>query len=123
MGCNAEKCIVIPNGVQYERFCNIPLKQEDGWVDIGAVVRLAPIKDVKTMIYAFFELASRMPNVRLHIMGGVDDEDYAKECYALVEQLQLKNLIFTGRVDVVQYMQKLDFTILTSISEGQQSVL
>lgn len=61
MGCNAEKCIVIPNGVQYERFCNIPLKQEDGWVDIGAVVRLAPIKDVKTMIYAFFELASRVP--------------------------------------------------------------
>ena len=56
---------------------------------------------------------------RIHIMGGVDDEDYAKECYALVEQLQLKNLIFTGRVDVVQYMQKLDFTILTSISEGQ----
>lgn len=88
MGCNAEKCIVIPNGVQYERFCNIPLKQEDGWVDIGAVVRLAPIKDVKTMIYAFFELASRVPNVRLHIMGGVDDEDYAKECYALVEELQ-----------------------------------
>ena len=44
MGCDAEKCIVIPNGVQYERFCNIPLKQEDGWVDIGAVVRLAPIK-------------------------------------------------------------------------------
>ena len=119
MGCNAEKCIVIPNGVQYERFCNIPLKQEDGWVDIGAVVRLAPIKDVKTMIYAFFELASRVPNVRLHIMGGVDDEDYAKECYTLVEELQLKNLIFTGRVDVVQYMQKLDFTILTSISEGQ----
>ena len=119
MGCNAAKCIVIPNGVQYERFCRIPLKEEDGWVDIGAVVRLAPIKDVKTMIYAFFELASRMPNVRLHIMGGVDDEDYAKECYALVEQLQLKNLLFTGRVDVVQYMQKLDFTILTSISEGQ----
>ena len=28
-------------------------------------------------------------------------------------------VIPTGRVDVVQYMQKLDFTILTSISEGQ----
>mgnify|MGYP001191534956 CR=1 FL=1 len=55
-------------------------------------------------------------------MGGVDDEDYAKECYALVEELQLKNLIFTGRVDVVQYMQKLDFTILTSISEGRRSL-
>ena len=119
MGCDGAKCIVIPNGVQYQRFCDISLKEEDGWVDIGAVVRLAPIKDVKTMIYAFFELASRVPNVRLHIMGGVDDEGYANECYALVEQLQIKNLLFTGRVDVVQYMQKLDFTILTSISEGQ----
>ena len=112
MGCDGAKCIVIPNGVQYQRFCDIPLKEEDGWVDIGAVVRLAPIKDVKTMIYAFFELASRVPNVRLHIMGGVDDEGYANECYALVEQLQIKNLLFTGRVDVVQYMQKLDFTTL-----------
>lgn len=119
MGCDADKCFVIPNGVQYERFCNIPLKPEDGWIDIGAVVRLAPIKDIKTMIYAFFELAARVPNVRLHIMGGVDDQDYANECYALVEQLKLENLIFTGRVDVTKYMEKLDFTILTSISEGQ----
>ena len=119
MGCDESKCIVIPNGVQYERFSNIPLKEEDGWVDIGAVVRIAPVKDIKTMIYGFFELSSRVPNVRLHIMGGVDDEEYAEECYALVKQLQIENLIFTGNVDVVQYMQKLDFTILTSISEGQ----
>lgn len=119
MGCAADKCLVIPNGVQYERFCDIPLKPDDGWVDIGAVVRLAPIKDVKTMIYAFFELSARRKNVRLHIMGGVDDEEYAQECYALVEQLGIQNLLFTGRVNVVEYMQKLDFTILTSISEGQ----
>ncbi len=119
MGCDAKKCLVIPNGIQYERFCDIPLKEDDGWVDIGAVVRLAPIKDVKTMIYAFFELEQRMPQVRLHVMGGVDDEDYAQECYALVEQLGVKNLVFTGRVDVTKYMEKLDFTILTSISEGQ----
>ena len=119
MGCEANKCLVIPNGIQFERFCGIPLKPEDGWVDIGAVVRLAPIKDVKTMIYAFFELEQRVPQVRLHIMGGVDDEDYAAECHALVEQLGVKNLVFTGRVDVTDYMRKLDFTILTSISEGQ----
>ena len=37
----------------------------------------------------------------------------------LVEQLKLENIIFTGRVDIVKYMEKLDFTILTSISEGQ----
>ena len=83
------------------------------------VVRLAPIKDIKTMIYAFFELSAHVKNVRLHIMGGVDDEEYAQECYELVKQLKLENIIFTGRVDIVKYMEKLDFTILTSISEGQ----
>ena len=50
--------------------------------------------------------------MRLHIMGGVDDEEYAEECYALVDQLKIKNIIFTGRVDIVKYMEKLDFTIL-----------
>ncbi|MFR7798548.1 MAG: glycosyltransferase [Collinsella sp.] len=33
--------------------------------------------------------------------------------------LGVRDLIFTGRVNVVEYMEKLDFTILTSISEGQ----
>lgn len=119
MGAPASKCLVIPNGIQYERFCDIPLKPEDGWVDIGAVVRLAPIKDVKTLIHVFSELSNRVDNVRLHILGGVDDQDYADECYELVKQLEVKNLEFTGRVNVVEYMRKLDFTVLTSISEGQ----
>ena len=48
-----------------------------------------------------------------------NDEEYAQECYTLVKQLKLENVIFTGRVDIVKYMEKLDFTILTSISEGQ----
>ncbi len=119
LGVAREKNFVIPNGINYERFCQIPYKKEDGWVDIGAVIRLAQIKDVKTLIYSFYELTQRMDKVRLHILGGVDDEEYANECYQIVEQLQIKNLLFVGRVDVVSYMEKLDFTILTSLSEGQ----
>lgn len=119
IGCNPKICSVIANGVNYKRLSQIPLKKEDGYIDIGAVVRLAPIKDIKTMLYAFYELSSRVDNVRLHIMGGVDDEQYADECYAMVEQMKLDNVIFTGRVNIVEYFEKLDFTILTSISEGQ----
>ncbi|MBQ1962094.1 MAG: GT4 family glycosyltransferase PelF, partial [Clostridia bacterium] len=120
MGCAPEKCRVVENGISYERLANIPLKEEDGIVDIGAVVRLAPIKDIKTMIYAFFELSCRRSDVRLHIMGGVDDQEYADECTALVEQLNLQDkIIFTGRVNIIEYFEKLDFTLLTSISEGQ----
>lgn len=120
MGAAAEKCSVIANGISYERFCDIPRKAEDGMVDIGAVVRFAPIKDIKTMIYAFYELSTRMENVRLHILGGVDDQEYADECLALIEQLHLQDKVLVpGLVNVVEYFQKLDFTILTSLSEGQ----
>ncbi len=119
LGAAPEKCRVIPNGIHYDRFCNIPLKQEDGYVDIAAVIRLAPIKDVKTLIYAFKELCVMRKNCRLHILGGTDDEEYARECHDLVKTLDLKDVIFAGQVNVIEYMEKIDFTILTSISEGQ----
>lgn len=119
VGCDIDKCRVISNGIHYHRFADVPLKKEDDWIDIGAIVRIAPIKDIKTMLYAFYELIQRHPNVRLHIMGSVDDETYNQECLYLIKQLGLKNVIFTGQVDVVKYMEKLDFTILTSISEAQ----
>lgn len=119
MGCPAEKTHVIANGIHYARFCDIPQKVPDGIIDIGAVVRLAPIKDIKTMLYAFHELQGFVPNVRLHIMGGTDDEEYAAECHTLIKRLGIKNVIFAGVVNVIEYFVKLDFTILTSISEGQ----
>lgn len=119
LGAPADITKVVSNGIRYERFCDIPLKEENGIVDIGAVIRLAPIKDVKTLIYAFNELTLRNPNVRLHILGGTDDQEYAGECYALAESFGLKNCLFVGQVNVIEYMAKLDFTVLTSISEGQ----
>ena len=54
------------------------------------------------------------------IMGPCDeDEQYAKECFDLVEALNVKDVVFTGRVDIRDYLGRMDFTILTSISEGQ----
>ena len=35
-----------------------------------------------------------------------------------MESMQISDVIFTGRVDVRQYLGRMDFTILTSISEG-----
>lgn len=120
LGVPKDKCYVIGNGVNYERFAAIPLKEDDGYVDIGAVMRMAPIKDVKTLIYAFYETSLLLKNVRLYILGAEDDKEYAEECYELVRELKLsEKVIFTGQVDVVEYMKKFDFTVLSSISEGQ----
>ena len=119
LGCPSDKASVINNGIRLERFENIPPKEPDGWIDIGAVVRIAPIKDIKTMIYAFSELKHSVKNARLHILGDTDDKTYGEECHQLVDYLKTEDVLFVGNTDVVKYFTKLDFTILTSISEGQ----
>lgn len=119
LGCPPEKCCMVSNGVYCENFLDIPPKLQDGYIDIGAIVRIAPIKDIKTMIYSFAELKHIVPNVRLHILGDVDDKEYYEECLALVNQLETTDILFVGNTNVREYLKKLDFTILTSISEAQ----
>lgn len=120
IGADPAKCRVISNGIKLERFIHIPPKEPDGWIDIGAIVRVVPIKDVKTMIYAFAQVEAENDRIRLHIIGPTDeDEEYFAECQQLLADLGLKNAFFTGRVNVSEYLEKVDFTLLTSISEGQ----
>jgi glycosyltransferase involved in cell wall biosynthesis len=119
LGCNPEKISVIGNGIRPQDFADIQRKTPDGWIDIGAIVRIAPIKDIKTMIYSFSQLKQQMPKSRLHILGAVDDEEYASECYSLIEYLGVEDIIFPGFVDIKKYLEGIDFTLLTSLSEGQ----
>ena len=122
LGCDPRKIHVTPNGIHVEDFADIPgkQKQDEGFVNIGAVLRVTPIKDVKTMIRAYAFAKERVPALKLWIMGPCDeDKEYAKECYDLVDVLDLKDVIFTGRINVREYLGRMDFTILTSISEGQ----
>ncbi|MCI8530860.1 MAG: GT4 family glycosyltransferase PelF [Lachnospiraceae bacterium] len=122
LGCPAGKIRVTPNGIDVEKMADIPGKREEdkGFINIGAVLRVTPIKDVKTMIRAFAFAKEENDSLKLWIMGPWDeDEEYAKECFALVEALQVKDIIFTGRIQVKEYLGRMDYTILTSISEGQ----
>lgn len=121
LGCPAEKTIVTPNGISMERLKELPGKDagEDS-INIGAVIRVTPIKDVKTMIRAFGYAKEQQPKLKLWIMGPwEEDEDYARECFELVDMMQLNDVVFTGRINIRDYLGKMDMTILTSISEGQ----
>ena len=49
------------------------------YINAGAVLRVTPIKDVKTMIQAFDFAKKQVKNLKLWIMGPTDeDEKYAK---------------------------------------------
>ena len=122
LGCPKDKIRITPNGIDVDRRANLPGKSEEEkkWIYAGAVLRVTPIKDVKTMIQSFAFAKKKVPELKLWIMGPTDeDEKYARECFELVDMLGVKDVEFTGRVDVRNYLGKMDFTLLTSISEGQ----
>ena len=122
LGCAPEKIRVVPNGIHLERFAHIePSKPPvDRPMCIGAVVRVVPIKDIVTLLRAFFLVKQAIPDIQLKIMGQYDeDPEYYEICRQTVETLQLADVEFTGSVDVAQYYGKMDLLVLSSISEGQ----
>lgn len=119
IGADPAKCRAVANGIHYDRFAKIPARESEGPVQIGAVLRIAPIKDVKTMLYAFAEVEQHIPGVKLFIAGPEDDPEYALECRNLQRRLGIRNAVFMGTINVLEYMGDFDFTVLSSISEGQ----
>lgn len=121
LGCPEDKTIIIPNGIQEEKYTNLPgKKKEEESINIGAIVRVVPIKDIKTMLMAFNEVKMELPNAKFYIMGSIDEDlEYYEECKKILNSLGTKDVFFTGRVDVKQYIGKMDILVLTSISEAQ----
>ncbi len=122
LGCPFEKTMITPNGISVERLQNLPGKdaEEEGRIYVGAVLRIAPIKDIKTLLHAFSFARETEPSLKLWVMGPwEEEEEYARECFDLVEAEGIPDVEFTGRIDIKEYLGKMDMTILTSISEGQ----
>jgi len=122
LGCPEEKIRIIPNGVNVEQFGS--LVSQNTWdhskFNVATVLRVVPIKDVKTMILAFDLVKARREDVRLIIMGNYDESpDYYEECQEMVKELRVKDVIFTGQVDIRKHLPDVDLLLLSSISEGQ----
>ena len=120
IGCPPEKCRVIPNGIELEPFLGMDIADASMPSHIGALIRFAAIKDLKTMIRAFAIVRQQIPGAVLHLMGGTDDESYRLACVRLAESLHLQEAIrFEGHVSAAEYLPQMRFTVLSSISEGQ----
>lgn len=125
LGCEAEKIKIIPNGVEIGDYAELlPSEREPGGerkpVHIGAVVRVVPIKDIKTMLHCFTLIKRDVPEAELLIMGPTEEnEPYYLECLQMVAALGIQDVTFTGAVRVKDYLGQLDIMLLSSISEGQ----
>ena len=119
-GADFKKCEIISNGIDIDNYNKIIKEKKDGF-NIGSVLRVVPIKDVKMMLKGFKMALPKLKDTKLYLIGPTEEnEEYYKECLDLTKNLNLEEyVIFTGRADVKEYYKFLDFLMLTSISEGQ----
>lgn len=124
IGCPAEKIAVIHNGIDMARFVEIAEKighrEPRQQLNVGSITRVVPIKDIKTMLQAFSLVSRRVANVTFYVIGPTEEDSaYFQECMQYKEFLALDTVIFTGKVDIRDYLPDMDLLVLTSISEGQ----
>lgn len=123
-GADIKKMLVIPNGVDVSKYAHFK-RDLDHPPTIALIGRVVPIKDIKTYIHAAALIKETIPDLIAYIIGPTEeDPEYYIECKELVEHLQLEHTIhFTGRVNVADYLPKIDLVVLTSISESQPLVI
>lgn len=122
LGCPEEKIVIIPNGVDVKEYdsCRKEKTLVKENFTIGAVLRVVPIKDVKTMLLAFDIVKQEFPNAYLKIMGNCgENPEYYEECLEFVKELGTDDVEFLGQVNVKEHLQDIDLLLLSSISEGQ----
>ncbi len=121
LGADPDRLQVIANGIDFERFAAIAPVPPEEPPTVALIGRVVPIKDVKTFIRAIERLRRRIPAIRAHVAGPMDeDEAYARDCQALCRDLKLEDaLTFTGRIAVTELLRKVHVVALTSLSEAQ----
>jgi len=123
-GADPEKLMVIPNGIDVGAYGAIEhvARQRPTVALIGRVV---PIKDVKTYLRACAQLRERVPDLLAYVLGPTEeDPSYFAECTTMVRHLELEDTVtFAGRVQLNDFLGRVDAIALTSISEAQPLVI
>lgn len=124
LGCPVDKLTIVPNGVMVENYEDGVPEYDEEFIDVGAIVRVVPIKDIVTLLHSFKLAKERVNNLRLFIIGPTDEnEEYYDLCKEIIEKEEIKDVIFTGKVDIKDYIYNMRFFVLSSISEGQPLVI
>jgi polysaccharide biosynthesis protein PelF len=125
LGADEARCRVIANGIALDRFAGLAQAADDAQPTVALIGRVVPIKDVKCYINAIKLLRECVPTLRAYVLGPLDeDPDYVTECRQLVADLDLRDcVIFTGAVNITEYLPQIHVVALTSLSESQPLTL
>ncbi len=119
-----ERVHVIRNGIDFNRFADIPPyrpKFNGELRQVGVVANLRPVKGIDVFIRAAALVAAEFPDVVFFIVGDGDSAAYvelAKECGVL------ERVRFLGPLDdIPAFLSQLDVAVLPSRAEGFSNAL
>jgi glycosyltransferase involved in cell wall biosynthesis len=124
-GYPADRCTVIPNGIDTNVFCPDPKSSRgsraalglgDDEFAIGVVARLDPIKDFTTLVRALGILNRGSVRFKALLVGDISDAAYAARIRQLALQQGIADrLVWVGgRDDLPNLYRAFDITVLTS---------
>lgn len=128
-GAPAERCVVIPNGVDLASFDGLrtqtPPARTKQTPFVALVGRVVPVKDVKTFLRTARLILENLGEAVIQVIGPTDeDEAYYRDCLLQLHMLGLETEVqFTGIQPMTEVLKELDCLVLTSISEGQPLVI
>jgi polysaccharide biosynthesis protein PelF len=120
-GAEVSRLRIVPNGIDADAYAVLGRDPGPRPPTIGLIGRVVPIKDIKTFIRAGALLRRIIPDIQVEVLGPQEeDPTYAAECEALIRELELEGTVhLRGRVQVKEWLPRLDVHVLTSISEAQ----
>ena len=109
-----KRIFVIPNGINYEKFKNL---YHPSLNTFGFVGRLHEVKNISTIINAFYKFSLKYPNFHLAIFGGGPEEE---KLHSIVEEKNLNNKVqFYGfKKNPKEIYSSFDYFINASFYEG-----
>ncbi len=113
----AKRIEVVPNGVDLNLFKNT--KKKRNAEEILFVGRLSENKGIDILVKAFDKLKKEFPHAKLRIAGK--DWGYKKELDALIKELNIKCIDFTGEIeqkDLIELYNTCGIFVLPSRYEG-----
>jgi glycosyltransferase involved in cell wall biosynthesis len=131
-GIAAAKMLIVPNGIDTERFrpiaaggarvrAELGLSPEE--TAIGIIARLDPIKDHRTFVTAAAMVARARRGLRFVVIGEGPDA-YRDELATLGRRLGLDGIVWAGRrTDMPEVYSALDVVCSSSLSEGFPNVV
>ncbi len=119
-----ERTKIIPNGVDFDRFPDLTgqVQSAPTLVWLG---RMDPLKDLETLLAAFWQVRQLVPEVRLKLFGPVSPSSYFARVQRKIAQLGLETAVsFEGAVRTShEAFAQGDVVVSSSKSEGFPLVL